>query len=123
MIGRFTYIVFEITWALPVLAVQWLVGWRVLWLHRRLLLVVLGIATVYLSIADGIAIASGIWTLHRNRILGVCILDVPLEEVVFFLATNAMVAQSIILLYDGRPHLSRLHFPREKSEPAQPVQR
>jgi lycopene cyclase domain-containing protein len=59
------------------------------------------VPTAYLSCADGVAIANGIWTLHTNRIVGLVLGNVPLEEVLFFLLTNAMVAQAVLLL-EGR---------------------
>lgn len=98
MLGRLTYLVFELAWALPVLALQWAAGWKMLWRRRRTLVLALVVPTVYLSCADGIAIANGIWTLHASRILGLRFGNVPLEEVVFFMLTNAMVADSIVLL-------------------------
>ncbi|HZU14001.1 MAG TPA: lycopene cyclase domain-containing protein [Chloroflexota bacterium] len=94
-----TYLLFELGWALPVLILQWLVGRTVLRRHLRPLLISIGIATVYLSLADAFAIAHGIWALHESRILGVRIGDLPIEESIFFLATNAMVAQSIVLIH------------------------
>jgi lycopene beta-cyclase len=97
--GQFTYLVFELAWGLPVLAVQWAVGHAYLRrAHRTLALSVL-IPTLYLSLADGVAISQGIWTLHSDRIIGVRVGVVPLEEVVFFLLTNAMVVQSVILIH------------------------
>ncbi|GAC1444808.1 MAG: hypothetical protein NVSMB52_04540 [Chloroflexota bacterium] len=98
MLGHATYITFELVWAIPVLLVQWVAGWKILWPRRRTLLVALAIPTVYLSCADGVAIAQGIWTIHSDRILGIRFGDVPLEEVLFFLVTNAMVVHSVILL-------------------------
>jgi lycopene beta-cyclase len=97
--GQFTYIVFELAWGLPVLAVQWAVGHVYLRRARRTLAFAVLVPTLYLSLADGVAISQGIWTLHSDRILGVRVGAVPVEEMVFFLLTNAMVAQSVILLH------------------------
>jgi len=96
--GHLTYIIFELGWALPVLAVHWLLGSRQLRARWRLLLLISLGATVYLSLADSVAIHAGIWTLHTNRILGLRFGNVPIEESVFFLVTNLMVVQSLILL-------------------------
>jgi len=96
--GHLTYLVFEVTWALPVLVLQWVVGWKELWKERRALLAAVAIATFYLSVADGVAISQGIWTLHAARITQLKIGRVPVEEIVFFLLTNSMVVQSIILV-------------------------
>ncbi len=104
MFGHQTYLIFELGWALPVLILHWIVGWRRLLSALRVILVAgLGV-TAYLTVADGVAIHSGIWTLHPNRLLGVNLGNVPLEESLFFLLTNLMVAQSVVLL---RPPLFR----------------
>jgi lycopene cyclase domain-containing protein len=108
--GHSTYLIFELGWALPVLVLQWAVGWRTLWERRRPLVTTAIVATAYLSCTDGVAIANGIWTLHRDRIVGIQLLNVPIEDVIFFLLTNLMVVQSVLLVYRVPAHslLSRL---------------
>lgn len=98
MFGHFTYIIFELGWALPVLTAHWLLGSRQLRARWQLLLLVTVGATVYLSLADSVAIHAGIWTIHPSRILGLRLGNVPIEESVFFLVTNLMVVQSLIIL-------------------------
>lgn len=108
MLGRYTYLVFELSWAIPVLALQWAVGWRELWRARRVLAAAVLLPSAYLSMADGVAIQNGIWAFHRSRILGTGFGGVPLEEIVFFLLTNALVAQAVILVlawFKRRPEL------------------
>lgn len=106
MFGQGTYLIFELVWAAPVIAIQWLAGPRCLWASRRLLLVAVVAATLYLSLADAFAIASGIWTISPRRTLAVDVGPLPLEEAIFFLVTNIMVVQSIVLL--------RSHEPRQR---------
>lgn len=102
MPGHLTYLVFELSWSLPVLMLQWVVGRRWLWDHRGMLLVTIAVPTIYLAFADSIAIAQGIWRLHANRIVGLRFGNVPLEEVIFFAVTNALVAQSVLLVAGRR---------------------
>ncbi|HXT35183.1 MAG TPA: lycopene cyclase domain-containing protein [Chloroflexota bacterium] len=99
MFGHQTYLVFEVTWAMPVLLVHWVVGWRRLAPRLHVILVAALSATVYLSVADGIAIHAGIWALHADRVVGPAVDRVPMEESLFFLLTNLMVAQTIVLLW------------------------
>jgi lycopene cyclase domain-containing protein len=103
VLGQATYLAFELVWAAPVLAIQWLAGPRSLWASRRLLLPAIGAATLYLSLADAFAIANGIWSLSPQRTVGVAVGPLPLEEVLFFLLTNAMVIQSMVLLRSEEP--------------------
>lgn len=105
MLGQATYLVLELAWALPVIAVQWLAGPGCLWNSRWLLLAAVGAATVYLSLADAFAIAHGIWSISPTRTLAIDIGPLPLEEAIFFLATNVMVVQAIVLLRSDEPRL------------------
>lgn len=98
MFDRYTYLILELAWAVPVLTLQWIVGWRDLWRARRTWLVAVLLPSVYLSLADGVAIRNGIWIFQQRLILGINVGGVPIEEVVFFLATNALVVQSVILV-------------------------
>ena len=100
MFGHVTYLVFELGWAAPVLIVHWLLGRRVLLPRLRLITIAAGIPTLYLSCADGVAIHSGIWALHADRIVGWHVGNVPIEETIFFLLTNLMVVQTVLLLRD-----------------------
>lgn len=79
------------------LAVQWVVGFRMLVRFRRTLLVATLASTLYLSVGDEIAIRSGIWVLHSDRLVGLRLGEVPVEEVLFFLLTNLMIVQTVIL--------------------------
>ncbi|MGH2441579.1 MAG: lycopene cyclase domain-containing protein [Chloroflexota bacterium] len=99
MFGHLTYLVFELAWGLPVLILQWSVGGAVLWHNRGVLLGAVLAASAYLSIADGVAIQSGIWYLHSSRLVGLNVASVPVEEMIFFVLTNAMIVQTVILLY------------------------
>jgi len=101
MFGHATYLVLEIAWGMPVVGLQWLAGYRILRHNLRALATGLAVMTAYLVCADGIAITTGIWTLHSNRIVGLYVADVPVEEIIFFLLTNAMVMQTVILVLAG----------------------
>lgn len=84
------------------LLLQWAAGHRRLWEARYVLILAVAVPTLYLTLADGIAIANGIWMLHRDRIVDLYLGDVPIEECIFFLVTNAMVVQSVLLVgFDG----------------------
>ncbi|GIW10356.1 MAG: hypothetical protein KatS3mg061_1413 [Dehalococcoidia bacterium] len=97
-LGRWTYLVFLLAWAGPVIGLQWWVGGRQLWACRRPLALAVTLATLYLAAADALAIQRGVWTLSPQRTLGLRLGALPLEEALFFLATNLMVAQGLVLL-------------------------
>lgn len=97
----FTYLALELSWALPPILLQWLVGWRLLRQQRRAWLLGIVIPTVYLALADSTALGV-VWTIHPAKSLGIYFGNVPLEEVLFFLLTNTLVVQSVILAAKSR---------------------
>jgi lycopene cyclase domain-containing protein len=98
MFGHATYLIFELGWALPVIVLHWCLGGRRLRARLPLIITVTAMATCYLTLADGVAIGLGIWQLHADRLLGPRLVDVPIEETVFFFTSNLMVVQSLIIL-------------------------
>ena len=102
MMGHWTYLVFELAWALPVILGQCVVGRKQLLAHRRILLLGVAIPTLYLCAADAFAIRVGIWRLNPELTTNVWLGGLPLEEGVFFLLTNIMVVQGILMFEGGR---------------------
>ncbi len=93
-----TYLGWELVWALPPLALQLGLGGDLLWHQRRLVLAALTPAVMYLCAADALAIHTGIWTIAPQQSLGVLLGGVlPLEELVFFLLTSALVTGGLII--------------------------
>ena len=108
MIGQWTYLVFELAWALPVIAGQWALGHRALRANWRALVAGVLLPTLYLSTADALAIRVGIWSLNPELTLGIWIGALPLEEAVFFFLTNVMVVQGLLLGISFDPLTTRL---------------
>jgi lycopene cyclase domain-containing protein len=93
-----TYLGWELVWALPPLILQVGLGGDILWRRRRLLLIATIPIVVYLCMADAFAISEGIWTIAPQRSLGLLLGGVlPLEEVIFFLLTSALVTGGLTL--------------------------
>jgi lycopene cyclase domain-containing protein len=88
-----------LAWAAPVAALQWAVGGGVLWRERRLLTVAVGVPTLYLCVADRLAIGRGIWTISPEHTTGILIGGLPVEEATFFLVTNLMLVQGLVLFH------------------------
>lgn len=95
--GTFTYLGLLLPWGLLVVAGQWVLGGRALLARWRFILEVVVPMTVYLGICDSVALRQGIWQIHRDRIVGAYVGNVPLEEIVFFLLTDLMVVQALVL--------------------------
>ncbi|MEJ2357722.1 MAG: carotenoid biosynthesis protein, partial [Deinococcales bacterium] len=96
------YLGLVLVWAAPVLALQWGFGGDLLLSRWRLLLATIVPSTVYLSLADRFALARGIWSIAPDASTGVFVGGLPLEEGVFFLATNLMITLGLALVLDAR---------------------
>ena len=97
------YLGLILVWIAPPLALQWWYGGR--WLAGRLrtLWPAVVVPTVYLWFADGFAIANGIWSISTRYTTGIAVGPLPLEEAVFFLVTNLVVVQGLVLFATVRP--------------------
>lgn len=97
------YLALILIWALPPLALQLAYGAPSLWRLRWTALWSIVPATLYLAAADSLAISAGIWTINPASSIGWLLLGVlPLEELLFFLLTNALIAFSVLLIAGPR---------------------
>lgn len=104
---RGTYLGLILAWAAPVLALQWAYAGREIWARRRVFALAVAVPTAYLWMADAAAIGMGIWHISEALTLGPALGPLPLEEAVFFLVTNLLVVQGLILF---------LHPPARRAE-------
>jgi len=95
------YLSLILSWSGPVLTAMWLYDGQTLWRKRWALFVGVGVPTVYLWLADAIAIYQNIWTISSTYTLGLQVWTLPLEEATFFLVTNLLVVKGILLLLYG----------------------
>ncbi len=94
-----TYLGLILVWAGPVLAFQWGLGGNILWAGRAFLFTGVAGPTVYLWVVDMIAIEWEIWSISKRTSTGAFILALPIEEAVFFLVTNLMVVNGLMLYF------------------------
>lgn len=94
-----TYLALILVWALPPVMFQIGFGLDILWRHRRLILLTLSSVTLYLSLADAVAIGSGTWTIDPAQSLQLYLGGVlPIEEFIFFLMTNVLLVFGVVLV-------------------------
>lgn len=86
-----------LVWAAPVLAAQWGYAGLSIWALRTPFLVGVLVPTLYLWVADRIAIGLGIWKISEAYTLGWTLWGLPIEEATFFLVTNLLIVQGLIL--------------------------
>lgn len=93
-----TYLAITLVWALPPIGLQFAFGADILWRHIRLVTLSIIPMTIYLSLADSLAITSGTWTIDPRQSTGLFIGSLPIEETVFFLLTNILIGFGMTLL-------------------------
>jgi putative membrane protein len=92
------YLALILVWALFPVLIQFIFGADILWANRRLLAAAILPVTVYLWVVDAIAIGSGTWIIDPAQTTGISLGPLPIEEMVFFLMTNVIIAFGIILM-------------------------
>ncbi len=99
--GQYTYLVLILIWAVPIILIQWLVGADILLKRWKVLLPGILLPTLYLTSVDSMALRSETWTINPTQMLNIFlpIINVPLEEGVFFLVTNTLIVQGVILIW------------------------
>jgi lycopene cyclase domain-containing protein len=97
---RFNYLILSVGWlSLLPLAIQWFFGLDILLQRWRVLSVGILIPSLWLTTMDSVALAAGTWTIAPAQTVGVLLPGgvVPLEEGLFFLLTNTLIVQGLLL--------------------------
>ena len=107
---QWTYLMLIIIWSFPPLLVQLAFAGDILFYHGKLLAFVIMSATLYLSLADCLAIHVGIWTIAEDKSLGNIGPILPFEEAFFFFITNVLCVFgcSFYLLPESRQRMRRI---------------
>ncbi len=87
-----------LAWAAPVLALQWAYGGNAFWKAKKAYFLSYLIATLYLCVADRIALDQGIWHIEEAFSTEIFLLGLPIEEFTFFSLTNLLVIGGISLV-------------------------
>lgn len=108
--GHLTYLVLILGWALPIIALQWLLGADLLIRRWKVLILGILIPTFYLTVIDSFALRAGTWTISPLHSLNsfLPMIRVPLEEAIFFLVTNTLLIQGVILFRERSRIMSRV---------------
>lgn len=90
------YLGSTIAWFGLPLALQYFVGADVLFGQRANLVRGMSV-TPALWLADGVAISAGAWHIGEEFTTGLTLIGLPVEEALFFLCTNLLVVNSVLL--------------------------
>ncbi len=92
------YLSLILVWVLLPMLLQAAFGADILAARGRALLLAIGVPTLYLWWIDSLAITSGTWTIDPAQTTGLKLGSLPVEEMLFFLVTNVIVAAGVTLL-------------------------
>ena len=95
--GHGLYLGLLLGWGAPILALMWAFGGEMLWARRRLIGWTVALPTLYLCVADRIAIGLGVWHISDATRTGVELIGLPIEEALFFFVTNLLIVQGFAL--------------------------
>lgn len=95
--SRMLYMSSIVLWCVPVIGIQWLVGGSYLIREKKMVALAVLPPTIYYSAIDYIAIEMGLWTISEQYSTGLMFGSIPVEEILFFLATNIMVVFGLSL--------------------------
>lgn len=86
-----------LAWAFPVVAGLWVFVGKSLLKHWKIFMTALWIPTLYLWVADAIAINLGIWSISLTYTTHLFLFGLPMEEALFFFTTNLLVILSLAM--------------------------
>jgi lycopene cyclase domain-containing protein len=97
---RYNYLILILGWlAFFPLLMQWGFGLDILLARWPLLLTGILLPSLWLTAMDSVAIGAGTWTIDPAQTVGILLPGgVPLEEGVFFLVTNTLIVQGVLLV-------------------------
>lgn len=100
--GKMNYLFHLLGWAGLFILIQYLFGRKKIFKYKDFIFFPSIIMTIYFSIADSISIGKGIWGFDPEQTIGTRIFNIPLEEIIFFLCTNLLVTEAMILFLPER---------------------
>ncbi|MEM6645121.1 MAG: lycopene cyclase domain-containing protein [Bacteroidota bacterium] len=99
--GHHLYMGLILAWAGPVLLLLWLYAGPLYLAKWHIFLASFALPTLYLWVADRIAIGLEIWTISDELAYDFDPFGLPIEEALFFLVTNLLVVQGCMLFLYG----------------------
>ena len=94
---NFNYIFHLFSWGGFFILVQIIAGRKKILGNLSLILIPSLIMTLYFSFADSVSIGQGIWDFDPSQTTGIRVFNIPLEEILFFLVTNILITEAMIL--------------------------
>lgn len=108
---NFNYLFHLFSWGGFFILIQIIAGRKKIPKYISAIIIPSVIMTIYFSIADSISIGQGIWDFDPLQTTGIRIFNIPLEEILFFLVTNILITEAMILFLPSK-YLKRNNIPK-----------
>ncbi len=95
--GNWNYLFHLFAWSGFFVLVQLVFGWSKIKKNLKIIILPTLIMTIYFSLADAISIGNGIWSFDPEQTIGTKLGNVPVEEILFFLMTNLLITEAMVL--------------------------
>ena len=95
---RWSYMIHLFGWAGPIILLQWLIAGKVFRRNELAITVPTLLAGTFFSAADFFAIKSELWAFDPDKILGIKVGVIPIEEILFFYVISLLIAQTYLML-------------------------
>jgi len=102
MFGQHTYLVYVLAFCLIPTGVFWAIGFRFLRKNPAVVGMTVLITFTYLCLTDPLAEAWHNWFFSQDRLLGVYVINFPVEEGLFFLLVPFAVASAALCFLSFR---------------------
>lgn len=100
--GNLNYLFHLFSWGGFFILIQIIAGRNKIFKNISLIAFPSLIMTLYFSAADSISIGQGIWEFDALQTTGIRIHNIPLEEILFFLVTNTLITEAMILFLPSK---------------------
>lgn len=105
MFGKLSYLIYLLIFTLVPLGIVWAKYHTVLLRNKKIILSVIGISIVYQLIVDIYVHKWSAWFFSADKILGVYILNSPIEDTLFLALVSAVISSSVIaFVYHEQKH-------------------
>jgi len=102
--GHFSYLVYMLIFTLTPTAILWSINYKFLKKNLKVILLTVLLAVVYQIIVDPIAESWKAWFFSPDLILGIWIINFPIENTIFFALTSLATSSAVLtfLHFQGR---------------------
>ena len=98
MFDEFSYLAYMLIFTLTPISILWFRYYQFLWLNRKIIFYTLAFGIVYQLIADPFAEGWRAWFFSDDKVLGLWVLNFPIENVIFVVLISIAISSAVLVL-------------------------